>query len=111
MAGIFDRLESEIEASERAERAGAAELQDLSNDLYDILTMILERGEMSLTEIVNELEVELSEARVLLDTLVEKGHLIVHEVEGELRYRASSARKRAGDVSLDVWESLGDKVE
>jgi predicted transcriptional regulator len=111
MANLFERLESEIEEPGPGGHPGGPVVQGLSDELSDVLTFITQRGKMSLTAIVDELNVGLSRARVLLGTLVEKGHLVAWEVEGELRYRASSAKNRVHEAPLDVWEILGDKVE
>ncbi len=111
MTGMFDRLQTEIETRQRVEGITTADLLDLSPELRRIINMILRQGEMSLTEIVFELDMKPSEAKGLLDTLVEKGYLKAFEVKGEQRYKTFLARKRRREVPLDIWEALGSKME
>ncbi|MFB0534170.1 MAG: helix-turn-helix domain-containing protein [Anaerolineae bacterium] len=111
MAGLFDRLQSEIETRQRMEGITPADLLDLSPELRRIINMIMRRREMSLAEIVLELDMRPSEVRGLLDTLVEKGVLKTFEVKEELRYKTFFAPKRVREVPLNVWEALSDKVK
>jgi len=111
MAGLFDRLQSEIETRQRMEGITPADLLDLSPELRHIINMIMRRREMSLTEIVLELDMRPSEVRGLLDTLVEKGYLKAFEVKGELHYKTFFARRRAREMLLNIWDALSDKVE
>ena len=111
MTSLFDRLQSEIETRQRMEGITPADLLDLSPELRRIVNTIMRRKEMSLAEIVFELDMRPSEARGLLDTLVEKGFLKTFEVKGELRYKTFFARRRGREMPLNVWEALSDKVE
>ena len=111
MAGLFDRLQSEIETRQRVEGITSADLLDLSPELRRIINMIMRRREMSLAEIVLELDTRPSEARRLLDTLVEKGYLKSFEVKGELHYKTFFARRRGREMLLNIWDALSDKVK
>ena len=111
MAGLFDRLQSEIETRQRVEGITSADLLDLSPELRRIINMITRRGEMSLAEIVLELDMRPSEARRLLDTLVEKGYLKSFEVKGELHYKTFFARRRGREMLLNIWDALSGKVK
>jgi DNA-binding MarR family transcriptional regulator len=88
-----------------------ADLLDLSPELRRIINMIMRQKEMSLAEIVLELDMRPSEARGLLDTLVEKGYLKALEVKGELRYKTLFAPRRGRKIPLNVWNSLSDKMK
>ena len=81
MVGLFDRLQSEIETRQRVEGITPADLLDVSPELQRIINMILRQGEMSLAEIVFQLDMKPSEVKELLETLVEKGYLRVFEVK------------------------------
>jgi DNA-binding MarR family transcriptional regulator len=111
MGGLFDRLQSEIETRQQVEGITPADLLDISPELRRIINMILRQGEMSLTEIVLQLDMRPSEVKGLLDTLIKKGYLNVFEVKGEQRYKTFLARKRGREVPLNIWEALGSKVE
>jgi len=110
MASLFDRLQAEIETRQRMEGITLADLLDLSPELRRIINTITRRGEMSLAEIVLELDMMPSEVRGLLDTLVGKGYLRSFEVEGELRYKTFFAQKRVREVPLNIWNALSDEV-
>jgi len=111
MGGLFDRLQSEIETRQRVEGITLADLLDVSPELRRIINMVLRQGEMSLAEIVRQLDMRPSEVKGLLDTLVEKGYLRAFEVKGEQRYKTFLARKRGREVPLNIWESLDSKLE
>jgi DNA-binding MarR family transcriptional regulator len=111
MAGLFDRLQSEIESRQRVEGITSADLLDLSPELRRIINMIMRRREMSLAEIILELDMRPSEARRLLDTLVEKGYLKTFEVKGELHYKTFFARRRGREMLLNIWDALSGKVK
>ena len=87
-----------------------ADLLDLSSELRRIVNTIIRRREMSLAEIVLELDMRPSEAKELLDTLVEKGFLKAFEVRGELRYKTFFAPRRGREMP-NVWDALSDRVE
>ncbi len=111
MAGLFDRLQEEIETHQRLEGITPADLLDLSPELRRLINTITRRGEMSLSEIALELDMAPSEASGLLDKLVDKGYLSSFEVEGERRYKAFFAQKRVRKVPLNIWDTLGDKLD
>lgn len=111
MASLFDRLQSEIETRQRMEGITPADLLDLSPELRRIVNTITRRREMSLAEIVLELDMRPSEAKELLDTLVGKGFLKAFAVRGELYYKTLFARRRGREIPLNVWDALSDKVE
>ncbi len=111
MASLFDRLQSEIQTRQRMEGITPADLLDLSSELRRIVNAITRRREMSLAEIVFELDMKPSEAKGLLDTLVEKGYLKAFEVKGELRYKTFFAPRRGREMPLNVWDALSDKIE
>ena len=111
MAGLFDRLQSEIETRQRMEGITPTDLLDLSSELRRIVNTITRRREMSLTEIILELDMRPSEMRGLLDTLVEKGFLKAFEVKGELHYKTFFAPRRGREMPLNVWDALSDKVK
>ena len=111
MDSLFDRLQSEIEARQRMEGITPADLLDLSPELRRVVNTITRRGEMSLAEIMLELDMRPSETRELLDTLVEKGFLRTVEVEGELRYKTFFGRREGREMPVSIWDALSEKME
>lgn len=110
MPGLFHRLQSEIETRERAEGITAAGLLDLSPELRRLVNLIMRRNQMSLSQIVFELDMKPSEVKTLLDTLTQKGYLKAFEIKGETHYKTFLARKRGRKLPLNIWETLGDKT-
>ena len=111
MSTLFDRLQSEIETRELVEGITAADLLDLTPELRSVINMILRQGQMTLAQIVLELDMKPSEARELLNTLVDKGILKVFDVKGEQYNKTYLGGRRTREVPLNIWEALGDKVE
>ncbi len=109
--GLFDRLQSEMETRQRVEGITPMDLLDVSPDLRNVIHHIARRGEMNLTEIVFELDLRPSEARALLETLVEKGYLRAFEVQGEQRYKTFFTRRRGRELPLNIWETLGSRLQ
>ena len=110
MAGLFERLQSEIETRRRVEGIAPADLLELSPELGRLIGVMLRQGGMSLAEIVLQLDMRPSEVKKLLDTLSEKGYLKTFEIDGEQRYKTFLARKRGREMSLNIWEALDGKV-
>jgi DNA-binding MarR family transcriptional regulator len=111
MSSLFDRLQSEIETRQRGEGISPTDLLGVSPELRRLIRLIARQRDMSLVEIVFELDMKPSEVRGLLDTLEESGHLRVFEVKGEQRYKVHFARKPGSKVPLSIWEALDTKVE
>ncbi|MBU0496044.1 MAG: hypothetical protein KKA73_05790 [Chloroflexi bacterium] len=110
MAGLFGRLQTELEIRERVEGITPTDLLDLPTDLRRVINIVMRQRQMSLTDIVFELDLRPSEAREVLDLLVDKGYLRVFEVDGEQQYKTFLGRRRARDVPLDIWEALTSKL-
>jgi DNA-binding MarR family transcriptional regulator len=84
---------------------------DLSPELRRVVNAITRRGEMSLAEIVQELDIRLSEAEEMLDTLVEKGFMRTFEVEGEPRYKTFFGRREGREMPVRIWDALSEKMK
>jgi len=108
--GLFDRLQMEMEARRRVEGITPADLLDLSPELRRTIRTIMRQQEMSLTQVVFELDMRPSEARELLGALVDKGYLLAFEVQGEPHYKTFLARRRGREIPLDIWEALTSKL-
>jgi DNA-binding MarR family transcriptional regulator len=111
MDSLFDRLQSEIEARQRMEGITPADLLDLSPELRRVVNTITRRGDMSLAEIVPELDMPPSELGRLLGTLVEKGFLRSFETEGELRYKTFFGRRQGREMPVSIWDALSEKLK
>ena len=63
MPGVFDRLQAELNSRERVDGINAADLLDLSPELRRTVQLIMRRKQMSLAEIILELDMTPSEAK------------------------------------------------
>lgn len=111
MPGVFDRLQAELNSRERVDGINAADLLDLSPELRRTVQLIMRRKQMSLAEIILELDMTPSEAKRLLDALVKKGYLKSFEVEGEPHFKTFLARTGGRKVPVNIWDALSDKTK
>lgn len=111
MAGLFDRLQSEL--GDRQERPGLdpAGLLALPSGQRRAANILMRQGEMSLARIARTLELTPDETQSLLDELVEQGYVRRFQRKGEPRYRVILARKRGRHLPVNIWDALESKVE
>jgi DNA-binding MarR family transcriptional regulator len=100
--GIFDRIQSEVEAREKQEGITLAELLDLSPSLRRLMNRITREGGLTVTAAAN--------TQKMLDRLVEKGYLEREKREEGWVYRTRFARKRGRDMPVGIWSALGERT-
>lgn len=108
--GLFDRLQSEIEAREKAEGLTMADVLALPDEQSKLLTWLINQKEASLYEIVNHLNVPEPEVRSMMDSLVEESFVREMPVAGVVRYKVRFARRRGRDLPLNIWQTLDEKL-
>lgn len=108
---LFQRLQEEIELRERTDGISPLDLLDLSTDLQRVLVQITRAGQISLKDLVRDLALPEGDVRTLTAQLVEKGYLREYMREDEPYYRTYFGRKRVRELSLDFWETLGQRIE
>ncbi len=111
MAGLFDRLQNEIESREQQEGISPVDLLDLPPTVVTIIKKIIRRNGMKLTEIATALKQSLEETQKALDELVEKGYIRQIEVKKEIWYKAFFRRKADKTLSHSFWSILDDMTE
>ena len=111
MAGLFDRLQREIETQEESKGLSPIDLLDLPPDLAPIIRQIVRKNGMELTEIAETLGQTLDEAQKMLDELVEKKYIRRVEVQQKLWYKAQFGRKADRPVDKTVWSVLNSMIE
>jgi hypothetical protein len=108
---LFDRLQGELEARDKAAGLSMADLLELPETLRLLVNWIMRQREVNLSQAAAFLGQDEAASQTLLATLVEKGFVRELQVRGELCYRVRLAPKRKREVSLDVWRALDDRLE
>ena len=105
--GIFDRIQSEIEAQEKQEGITPADLLDLSPPLRKLMNHITRQGEVTATLAAEHLQESSANVGQMLNALVEKGYLEREKREEDWVYRTRFAHKRGRDIPVGIWSALG----
>jgi predicted transcriptional regulator len=111
MAGLFSRLQDEIEVRDRQEGLSPIDLLDMPKALAAVINKIIRKNGMKLEDIAEELDQSPEDTQKTLDELVEKGYARRVEVREEIWYKAHFGRKADKVLSLSIWSSLDDVVE
>ena len=111
MAGLFDRLQSEIERREKNEGLTPLDLLDLEPEVSRLVQALARQGDMRIAAMAEVLGMPVDEAEQVVDGLVEKGMVKSFDVKGERHYRAYLARKPGQALPLDIWAALEEKAE
>ena len=111
MAGLFDRLQAEIEAREKPGGLSPLDLLDLPPGFAAVIQQIIRKNGMKLDQIAAELGQTPKETQKALDELVDKGYVRRIEVRQELWYKAHFGRKAGKTLQGSVWAALDDLVE
>ncbi len=107
-SSLFGKIQEEIEIRERREGITAADILTLPAPQRRVLNKITRSGEMSLTQLSQEVNIPLSELEPMLETLVEKGYL---NRRSQVLYRVSFGKKEGRALPLGLWDSLGQRTE
>lgn len=107
--GIFDRMQSEIDAREKKEGITLSVLLDLSPPLRRLMNRITRQGQLSVEEAAELLEETPANAQQTLNAFVEKGYLEREQQEGEWVYRTRFARKRPRQIPAGIWSALAGR--
>jgi len=111
MAGLFDRLQSEIDRRERQEGVSALDLLELEPETRALVALVTRRGPLTAAEAAAESGLEAADVERLLDALEAKGFVRAEGVGAERRYRRFQGRRRGRDVPLGIWEALAEKID
>jgi DNA-binding IclR family transcriptional regulator len=111
MAGLFDRLQDEINSREQPGGLSPVDLLDLPPTLANIIKKIIRKNGMKLSEIAAALDQSLEETRQALDELVDKGYVRRVEVKQEFWYKAHFGRKADKTLNQSVWSALDRVIE
>lgn len=104
--GIFDHIQSEVEARERQEGITLADLLDLPTPLRRLMNRITRERELTVEAAAEHLGESSVNTRQMLDGLVEKGYLEREKREEGWVYRTRFARKRGREIPAGIWSAL-----
>lgn len=106
MAGLFNRLQDEIDSREKEGGISPVDLLDLSPTLATVIREIIRRNGMKLADIAAALDQSTEEIQEALDELVVKGYIRRVEVRDELWYKAHFRRKADKTLDKSLWSAL-----
>jgi len=110
MAGLFDRLQDEINSREQPGGLSPIDLLDLPPTLASVIQKIIRKNGMKLEEIATALDQSPEETQRVLDQLVDKSYIRRVEVKHELWYKAYFGRKADKTLHRSVWSALDGLV-
>jgi DNA-binding MarR family transcriptional regulator len=111
MAGLFDRLQDEIERRERNEGLSPMDLLEMEPETRRLVQTLARRGALTSGQIAELLGMPIAEVQAVVDGLVAKGMVQPIEVRGEVRYKAYLARRPGQEIPLGIWVALSDRME
>lgn len=111
MPGLFDRLQGEIKAQEKAAGMSMADVLELPAPERKLVNWMMREGEVTLSQAVAFTAQTEQDTRAMLADLVEKSFVRELDVKPEPRYRIRLGRKRGQDIPLNLWDALGEKTE
>ena len=111
MAGLFDRLQDEIDSREKPGGLSPIDLLDLPPNIASVIQKIIRKNGMKLEEIATALDQSPEETQKALDELVDQGYVKRVEVKQELWYKARFGRKADKTLHQSVWSALDGLIE
>jgi hypothetical protein len=118
MAGIFDRLQQELDNRDQEGGITALDLADLPSPLRKLMRLMLREIEMdyeNLSEAAKALPksdfMDKAELDQALKTLCEKSWLIQRGQGEKISYRVNLRRKPGSNLSTNIWAALNKKIE
>ncbi len=109
--GLFDRLNQEMEAREKAAGLSMADVLTLPDVQRKLFNWMMRQEDVGLGDLAIYSGQDAATAGMEVAALVEQGFVREVRVRGEVRYRVRLAAKRGRQVPLNIWQALGDKVE
>ncbi|MCB0217202.1 MAG: hypothetical protein H6648_06045 [Caldilineae bacterium] len=108
MAGLFDRLQQDLEQREKMAGISPVDLLDMPDDLRTLVLLLSRKGELPLATLCELAGLTEAEATHLLGALEEKGFVLGREIKGVPHYRTYFGQRRRREVPLDIWASLSE---
>ena len=117
MAGVFDRLQRQLDIQKRESGISALEIVDLPPNLRKIMRLMLREVVMKYTDLVKAVEamplanrLTKNELDKSLGTLVTQNWLL-RSGEGEfVNYRVNLRRRAGSALNKDIWAALDSRI-
>lgn len=117
--GLFDRLQSELDAREKAAGLSMADVLMLPDSLRALVNWMLDQEQIRFSAIVAHSGQSEADARAMVAKLVERGFIsrLENRMESKVEreddaiYRIRFARKRGATLPLNVWRALDNKLD
>ncbi len=109
-AGLFGRLQSELDARDKAAGLSMADILDLPDPLRQLMNWLMRQEEADLADVAGFIKEDEAKTRDMLAELGEKGFVRELQISGKLTYRVRLASRRRAQLSLDIWQALETKA-
>ena len=110
MAGLFDRLQEDLDQREKMAGLTPADLLELPDDERKVVQTLARRGDLSLPELAEHIGRPEAEIAATLERLREKGFARALEIHGRTVYRTYFGRRRASGVMGGIWDKLAERT-
>jgi IclR-like helix-turn-helix domain-containing protein len=109
--GVFGRLQSELDAREKAAGLSMADILALPDTPRSLVSWMLRQEEASLQQLAAHVGQDEATTRALVAELVGQGFVREMNLKGQHRYHVRLAPKKKRDLPADLWRALGQKLE
>ncbi len=118
MAGVFDRLQKQIEDKQSAGGITALDLVDLPPALRKIMRLMLRKMQLKYPELCDAMDQMADDERMsridldnTLDTLVQQAWLMQIGEGDRAIYKVNLRRKSGSTLAAGIWENLDSKLK
>jgi hypothetical protein len=118
MAGVFDRLQKQIEDKQKAGGITALDLADLPPALRKIMRLMLRKIQLNYSELCEAMEQMPDDERMsrvdldkTLEMLVQQAWLIQIGANEQAIYKVNLRRKSGSVLAGGIWENLDSKLK
>ena len=109
--GVFGRLQSELDAREKAAGLSMADILALPDTPRSLVSWMLRQEGASLQMLAAHVGCDEATTQAILAELVEQGFVRKINLNGEHRYLVRLARRKHRDLPADLWRALDQKLE
>ena len=110
-AGLFNRLEQELQAREQSLGLRMSDLLTLPEALSALLTWMIRQGQVGLADVVAFVGQDEASARARLAEAMDRGYVREIELRGATFYRVRLAPKRGRELPANLWQALDVKCD
>ena len=109
--GVFGRLQSELEAREKAAGLSMVDILTLPDTPRRLMSWMLRQEEVTLQKLAAHVGHDEATAQAMVAELVEQGFVREMNLKGEQRYHVRLAPKKKRDLPADLWRALDQRLE